>query len=425
MTNTEIYYRKNEAFQRQQAILAGRAYRKSKYSLSQTWNGSKTNIQLIHRFQDYLFSKGTGQERVAKVTAELRPICDQLKKDLNTIIKTDAVSLIAYINTHPTWKEHTKSDYRRAIKQFYKWYEDEDPRLQADELSIRSETQKLYKYLHEVNASPKRQQIDPARMLSDDDCRRLIERGAKSILQQALIATLHVTGVRVGELLSQRISDVHERETGLWIHVNGKTGRRPVPLGYASPYITKWLNEHPLKEQANAPLWVSIEQGRYARPFKYYGVRNLLLRVKKRAGIQKPCNPHNFRHSHTTIISQKFTEAEQCILMGWKPGSRQPSNYTHLTADKVEKKYGEVYGLIPQDQRKPEMLKCQVCNEINSNSAQFCLRCGRPMNMQVLMQQQAAIEEAEHKIASLTPKEQKLFMMLLRNMAKNDTEGKK
>ncbi len=66
----------------------------------------------------------------------------------------------------------TRADYRRSLKQFMAWYEDD--RFLSENHKIREETRKLYKY---ISMSYKKDEIDPAEVITDDDKDLLIEKG--------------------------------------------------------------------------------------------------------------------------------------------------------------------------------------------------------------------------------------------------------
>lgn len=39
------------------------------------------------------------------------------------------------------------------------------------------------------------------------------------------------------------------------IKVDGKTGVRPIRIVKSVPYLTRWLNDHPDKDDHTSPLW--------------------------------------------------------------------------------------------------------------------------------------------------------------------------
>ena len=114
---------------------------------------SNQNKALITKFHNYLFAKGSKDERISKVSYQLRKICRLLinclniTNDLDKLTKDEVQRLIALINRLEEFREATKGDYRRVIKQFYFWFREEDTKLYSNNEKERIETQKFYRYL--------------------------------------------------------------------------------------------------------------------------------------------------------------------------------------------------------------------------------------------------------------------------------------
>ncbi|KXA90543.1 hypothetical protein AKJ40_01415 [candidate division MSBL1 archaeon SCGC-AAA259M10] len=51
----------------------------------------------------------------------------------------------------------------------------------------------------------------------------------------------------------------------------------------------------------------------------------MLNRVAEKADIDKPVNPHHFRHSRATFLANRLTESQMCEWFGWVQGSDRPS----------------------------------------------------------------------------------------------------
>ena len=74
---------------------------------------------------------------------------------------------------------------------------------------------------------------------------------------RAIVAVLYESAARLGEFLGLRIGSVERAGPGLKIHVDGKTGKRPIMLVNAVPLLAAWMGYHPLMDRADAPLWIS------------------------------------------------------------------------------------------------------------------------------------------------------------------------
>lgn len=365
---TEIYFRKGDQYQNALRAL-------------ENWKGSQKNKDLIKRFQQHLFAKGTGKRRVAKVTWELRKACDYLNNDLETASYNDIQALIALVNQDEHYSEVTKSDYRRAIKSLFRWYEVEDPRLNDNKKVVREEARRVYQFIDKyVKATYKKRKLDYSNILTDDDLKNLIDKGCANLMEKAFISVLHETGCRIGEILGIRLKDIERKNNHAMIKVDGKTGERRVPIIQSLPWLLRWIDEHPSKDNNNALLWVSKHNGWNNKPLRYAGIQKLLSRVFIRADIKKKHNPHWFRHSRATIIAPKYSEQVLCKIMGWSLGSKQVQTYVHMGAGQVEDAFLENHGLEEPEKKQPKITIC-VCGCTNTPDAKYCYKCGKALSV--------------------------------------------
>lgn len=398
---TEIYYKKSEAFKRQEEILRTQ------------WHGLDRNKELIQGFQQHLFARGTGQYRVAKLTMHMRHLCSMNpEQPLDKLTKKDAEAIVAAINRNESWGEHSKSDHRRVLKQFFKWFEDEDRRLQNGSQESRDNARRLYKYLQrDVIGKPKHQSMDYSGIITEEDALLLIDKGCRTPLERAMVAVLHETGCRVGELLNLRIRDIEHKERHGMLRLDGKTGDRRVPIIQSLPHLVKWIENHPHKENRDALLWISIHAGQYGRPFRYVGVKRILEKVFVRANIKKKNNAHHFRHSRATLIATKYSESVLCKIMGWSLGSRQVRTYVHLGAGQVEEAFLKNHGIIDDKKQAPTVQFCS-CGTTNEPTSRYCYKCGRALNVAV------ALEDTELMRSAIDEAVNELLVKILKDPAK-------
>jgi len=130
---------------------------------------SSKNRELIRNFISYLASTGSGELRTTKLSSQLRRIVLIINKDLDNTNKLDLQNCINKITLKKELSDATKSDYRRCLKQFYKWFKDEDKRIYSNLEEERNSSIKFYKYIErEVSSSYKRKQIDPNSIITED-----------------------------------------------------------------------------------------------------------------------------------------------------------------------------------------------------------------------------------------------------------------
>jgi len=204
---------------------------------------------------------------------------------------------------------------------------------------------------------------------------------AKGQRSRAVFFVLYESGARASEFVGLKIRDVEFDQYGAILMIgrgpNAKTGGRRVRLFESVPDLQLWLSMHPDKDNPEAPLWPS--QVRRGQPICRRTLCALVIEYTRRAGINKRITPHTFRHSRATHLAKVLTEAQLCVVMGWKIGSKMPARYVHLSGRDVDQTLFEHYGIKPrEDGSEDSPLKkkvCPRCNIENSASARFCWRC--------------------------------------------------
>jgi integrase/recombinase XerC len=127
----------------------------------------------------------------------------------------------------------------------------------------------------------------------------------------AIIEVLAGTGIRVGELLDLRVGDILIRErSGLLTVREGKhDSYREIPLmKEVRNALNAYLDEHPDKDDPDAPLWLSG----YGPLSHRSSVLRILNRYAALANIEDNISPHKLRHTFAT----RYLEANRDDLRG-------------------------------------------------------------------------------------------------------------
>lgn len=180
--------------------------------------------------------------------------------------------------------------------------------------------------------------------------------------------------------------------------MTGKTGERICRVINAVPYLQAWLRHHPEKNDPEAPLWVvlgnckDVAKNELCKDYKhvwrynlgYAAARSMLKKVAQRAGITKPVNPHNYRHSRvTTLAVMGLNSAILNEIFGWSQNSSMASTYLHISRQQTESiLLSKVYGLkIDESKTNSEKevlpLVCLNCGTKNYHDARFCSVCNQ------------------------------------------------
>ena len=234
---------------------------------------------------------------------------------------------------------------------------------------------------------------------TDEELQKLLSACADSTRDKAMFAVHADAGTRVGELLNLAIKDFTVDKFGGMIKVKGKTGVRPIRIVKSVPYVTKWLNDHPYKDNPDSPMWVYISlSDTFGQQINYAGFNSILHKRLRQAGIQKRIYSHLFRHKEITDLANKLTESESRMRHGWGRNSLMPTRYSHLNQEDLDGKMLGIMGVKTIPEEKEPLQECAYCKIRYPVETRFCDNCSRPLNVTDAM---AMEKEQEERTRSL------------------------
>ncbi len=320
---------------------------------------SPKNYEIVSNFKKKLLSEGVGKLRIARYISILREVAKMHPADFDKWDEEDIITILAAIEERD-YKQGTKNEFKKALKKFVKFqYGEFSPLL------------RLIKQKRDDNRVPE--------VLREEDVLKMIE-AASHPRDKALIAVGYEGGLRIGELASLRIGDViwsSKGEMRAKIKVRGKTGERVIPLIMSAPYLRRWIEEHPFRDNVNAILFCSLSPRNYGGMIGYQMMWKLIVSIGKKAGLKKRVNPHMLRHSRATVLANYLTEAQMCQLFGWTQGSKMPKVYVHLSGRDIDKAILRIYGFEDEEEKEAQIKprRCPRCGHLNAPTDVYCGRC--------------------------------------------------
>jgi integrase/recombinase XerD len=305
--------------------------------------------KLLEKYRDYLASEGITLGRNGKYLSDLRKASELLGKRYQEANEQDIRRIVSIYESNERYSPWSKRDFKVALRKFYTWLR------RTKEYPPEVAWIKVYTRIRNARAAED--------MLTEEEVKRLIDFAGKG-QWKTFIATLYESGCRIGELICLKINQVKFDDLGAQLFVTGKTGFQRVRVVACVPYLLEWMNEHPLKNEPEAYLWLSDRMG----PLTYNGITRMLRLVSKKAGIIKKMNPHNFRHSRATYLANHLTEAQMKEHFGWVQDSDMASIYVHLSGHDVDNALLKVYGMQNDEVKQESILKakeCARCRQVN------------------------------------------------------------
>lgn len=352
------------------------------------WVGHAQDRDLMYRWQNRLFSQGSKELRVAKLTSQLMKLVKQLPSPIKQATRTDIEQVICWINRQTKWSDCTQADYRRCLKQFYSW-------LLDDYLEDLTKPQQgLLKEVKRIKANFKHIRRKHSEIITEADINEVIQKGTSDALEQAFLAVLHESGFRAGEMLNIKLKDIITKGQSLEVCVDGKTGVRSVDLFVSVGYLRRYLTVHPQRNNQESYLWIGRNRTIGKKPLNHIGASKLVKNCFKRANVPKRCNLHWFRHSRATINGEFMAEPLMCLFFGWSPTSDQPRNYCHAGKKQLTNQLKAMRGIESEDSKKIVSLQCSTCHTHNPSDNKFCTNCGTPLTVQAAQQKTDYMNEA-------------------------------
>ncbi|MFI5284118.1 MAG: tyrosine-type recombinase/integrase [Candidatus Dormibacterales bacterium] len=154
-----------------------------------------------------------------------------------------------------------------------------------------------------------------------------LENAAELERDKIMIRLLADSGIRLGELLSLRPSDLTEVGRERYVKVRGKTGERLVPVLPA--FFTRLRRYAGRGPRIFMTTRKSPRTGIY-EPLRARSVENMLKYAATKAGIEKRVHPHVLRHSMVTEwLRQHKNPVSLQHILGWS-SLAMLRDYEHL-----------------------------------------------------------------------------------------------
>jgi integrase/ribosomal protein L40E len=309
--------------------------------------------------------------------------------------------------------------FKVILKKFYKWL------VFGDEYRNRHEYPAIISWMRCTLKKKDQPKIKASDILTEAEVKQLLDV-AEHPRDKAFISMLYELGARIGEIGGLSIKELTKDKYGYIADLEGKTGHRTPRIVISDPYITNWLNVHPLREKSDAPLWVMIGFRDKGKRMEYAAFRALVKRLVERAGLKKRVYHHLFRHTRVThlLINKQINEAQAKVYFGWVPNSTMLSEYSHLISSDVNEAILAMHGIKTENQ-KESLLKpkqCPRCETINAKDARFCQKCGSVLDVNTALELDDQRSKGDDLMSELVkdPEIQKILVKRIMEMGLKD-----
>ncbi|WP_047979989.1 site-specific tyrosine recombinase XerD [Ornithinibacillus contaminans] len=269
----------------------------------------------------------------------------------NTLLsyKRDLKAYMDYVNynrQYATWNETTRTDiitFLYALKDSGKSAATIARTISAirqfHQFLVREELVKHDAALHIETPKKERKLPDVLSIAEVDKLLQIDGNSALAIRNKAMLELIYATGLRVSELISLKLNDLHL--TMGFVRCYGKGSKeRIVPLGdVAQQALEQYLQsarQNLLKKNREEHVLFLNQHG---RPMTRQGFWKILKTLAREANITKDITPHTLRHSFATHLLENGADLRAVQEMLGHADISTTQIYTHVTKTRLKDMY--------------------------------------------------------------------------------------
>ena len=159
----------------------------------------------------------------------------------------------------------------------------------------------------------------------------------RGLRDKALVSVLYATGLRVSELISLKLSNLHLDE-GYLTCVGKGDKERIVPVGQdATDWLRRYMSESRPRLAASGSRWLFVNAR--GTPLSRVGFWKLLKEYGIKAGISRAISPHVLRHSFATHLLDRGADLRAIQMMLGHADLSTTQIYTHVLEARLRAVY--------------------------------------------------------------------------------------
>jgi integrase/recombinase XerD len=313
-----------------------------------------------------------------------------------------------------TFEINTQHDFIRILKMFLYWMiENEYSTLPINKVKKIQAPKQNY------------DTTEPHEILTKEEIELLLNSCPTS-RDRCLIGILYETGARVSEVAQLDWKNIAFDNYGVKVYISDEKTqkKRYSRVTMMTQFIAQWRADYWGPKDAmglpelNAPMFISRE----GNTLTYIAVYRLLERVKEAAGITRKITPHLFRKSRIThMVAQNYQESVIKQSMWNNLSTGMFKTYVKLSEKDIDSEFLTRAGLKTKEENDRGALKpspCMNCHTVNPPTANFCLKCGTPLNEKTKQSVESTSIDVRQVLAE-NPKAQAAFFEILKELNKS------
>lgn len=221
-----------------------------------------------------------------------------------------------------------------------------------------------------------------------------LTRAARHERDVAFIEFLADTGARLSLALSLRVGDVSLGQTSTYAPNDEALGLKGAEIteypliDSAAPIKSYLRSAHPRPDDERAALFHKLkphtregeDRWRDRGSVNPNAMRQQLYRIRDRTDIDKPTNPHAFRHAAITrMVREGYSRSQIEHRVHWTLDTDMWATYEHITSAEHNEDIFREAGIVDDDSGPDTVRKeCGTCRHPLAPHHEFCPNCGDP-----------------------------------------------
>ena len=350
------------------------------------------NLQYFKKLFKHFDSKDISYVRRIRLLNTLKMVSYATEKNFKDCEREDIDSIVAFMHTVYE-SPKSKRDFITDIKHIRKiLLPEKDEKGRIDENLV------PYAVRHLNAKQDKSREKRREDKLTIEEFEKLIKTFSQDVRLQAYITLAWESLGRPQEILYTKIKDVDIKDdyAQIWISEHGKEGTGFLECIDSFPYVVKWFNQHPLRNNPDAYFFINLgDFGKY-KQLKPFNINKHLREKLKLIGINKKVTCYSLKRSGVSFRRIRGDSDVSIQHAARWTSSKQLKTYDLSEHDETFKIELAKRGLIKDKKYKQYQVttkKCIFCEHINGIADDICANCKRPLNREKIVQEQQSREK--------------------------------
>lgn len=380
---------------------------------------NRVNLGYFRQLAAEFEARDLSYVRRHRLMQTMKLICSLTEKDLRDCTRDDINRVVAGMHT-VYQSPRSKETFIRHIRRFWRLlFPELDERGRPDEAIVPYVVRHLSS---KIDRS--REKLRKDKLTWEEFEKLLAYFGRDARMQAYLSLALECLG-RPQELLYLKVGDVelHDDFAKVYISEHGKEGVGLLQCIDSFPYVVRWLEQHPLRSDKNAFLFVNLGNNQRLAQLKPKAINRMLRTACDDLKIDKPITCYSLKRSGVTLRRLRGDSDMEIQHAARWTSTKQLKTYDLSSQDEAFRRELEKRGLVAETSGNVHVPRvCTFCDARAGIADVACPRCKRPLDRvqarKEAKQPESELGELRQTVQALTDQIQSIKELVVPQLAK-------